>query len=260
VLPDDAVRHAAAKKEIVKVVAAFKKSQSGQDESHLVPATRIADRLDVKSCVLKPGRKVDAWKKLGVDVGKLSQWVQMRDEKSKAAPDEVVELLSISYDGFPERQPTVRETIDYSHLYTAHTNDIVVSHINAVNGAIGVLPKDMDGAVVSPEYTVLTPLNGVDPYAVWAILRSPEVRAELLTRSSGLGRHRIKSPLLLDELVIPSPQTNIVVKKSKAFHDALKLEAEAARLRQEAQSEVEVALGLRSETADNIIAAFKPPR
>ncbi len=260
VLAEDAVRREAAKKEIAAVVEAFKDSQQGQAPGNLVPAARIKDRLDVKSCLLKPGRKMGEWKKAGLEVGPLSTWLAPREEESTAGADDTVQLLSVRYDGFPEQEATVRDSIDYPRLYVARAGDVVVSHINAVNGAIAVLPPEMDGGVVSTEYTVLTPKDGVDPYAVWSILRSPEVRAELMTRSTGLGRYRIKSDLLLEELNIPSPTTKAVVQRAKAFHDALKMEAQAQELRNQAQAAVEQDLGLRSKTAENIIAAFKPPR
>jgi type I restriction enzyme M protein len=260
VLPEDALRREAAKKEVVAVVDAFQTSQQGNASRYLVPAARIADRLDVKSCLLKPGRKMSDWKKAELEVGPLSNWLDLREEESSADGDEIIQLLSVRYDGFPEQEPTIRSSIDYPRLYVAHAGDIVVSHINAVNGAIAVLPAEMDGAVVSTEYTVLSPRAGVDPYTVWSILRSPEVRAELMTRSTGLGRYRIRSDLLLAELNIPSPKTKAAVHRAKAFHDALTLEAKAQQLRNDAQTAIEQELRLRSEVAENIIAAFKPPR
>jgi type I restriction enzyme M protein len=254
------MRREAAKKELAAVVDAFQRSQQGSASRHLVPAARIADRLDVKSCFLKPGRKLSDWKKADLEVGPLSNWLDLREEESSAAGDEVIQLLSVRYDGFPEQEATLRDSIDYPRLYVARAGDVVVSHINAVNGAIAVLPSEMDGAVVSNEYTVLSPKAGVDPHTVWSILRSPEVRAELMTRSTGLGRYRIRSDLLLGELNIPSPTTKTAVKHAKAFHDALRLEAEAQQLRSDAQAAIEQHLKLRSEVAENIIAAFKPPR
>lgn len=259
VLPEDAVRREEAKVEVREVIAAYEKAQQGKSRSHLVPAARVADRLDVKSCLLKPGRRVGDWKKAGIDVGPLSTWVELRDEEATADPEESVRLLSVRYDGFPEEEPTIRDSIEYPRLYVAHAGDIVVSHINAVNGAIGVLQTQMDGAVVSPEYSVLTPKRGVDPYSVWAILRSPEVRAELMTRSTGLGRYRIKGELLLD-LEVPSPTHPALRKRSNDFREALALERQAEELRSQAQTGLEDDLALTSKTALDIIAAFKPPR
>lgn len=260
VTPDDAARKEAAVKEVEAVVAAFRAAQAGTEKTYMVPAEMLKDRLDVKSCVLKPGRKNDAWKSHGLTVGPVKQWVTPREEPSTAEGEETVRQFSVRYDGQPgEPEEMLRETIKSPALYVVRTGDLVVSHINAVNGAICVIPDELDGAVVSSEYTVLTPKEGVSPYALWAILRSPEIRADFLTRASGLGRTRIDLDVLLS-LPIPSPTDKQTKESSQAFAKALELEAEARRLRAEAQQELEKHMDLTSEAAERIILAFKPPR
>ena len=39
-------------------------------------------------------------------------------------------------------------------LYRVRADDIVISNINAVNGAVAIVPKKLDGAVVTSEFTV----------------------------------------------------------------------------------------------------------
>lgn len=259
VTPEDAVRRDAAQKEVDAVLAAYLAAQRGT-RTHLVPSSQIGERLDVKSCVLKPGRKTIAWQKMGLKVGPVRQWAKQRNEPLSVATDDIVRLLSVRYDGHPgEPEECIRETIKYSELFTVRAGDIVVSHINAVNGAICVIPDRLDGACVSSEYTVLCPADNVNAYALWAILRSPEIRADILTRSSGIGRHRIDQALLLD-LPIPAPIGTSVNTTSRAFVKALELEAEAERLREEAQRALEATMDLSSKEAQEIILAFKPPR
>jgi type I restriction enzyme M protein len=259
VLPEDAANKQRAIDEIAAVVEAFKKSQVG-DTSYLVPADQINDRLDVKSCVLKEGRKVSAWKKKKLEVGKLLNWVDVREDICDVNDDDAIPLLSVSYDGnAKEPEEQVRETIKYPQLYYARKGDLVVSHINAVNGAICVVPDKYDGAVVSPEYTVLTPKEGINPYALWAILRSPELRAEFLAKASGMGRHRIDAEVLLS-LQIPAPTNVELGTRAKAFVDAIELEEQARKLRIAAQADIESALDLTSNEAEQLIKAFKPPR
>ena len=255
----DAARREAARAEVAAIAVALRASRAG-DASHLVPASALTDRLDVKSCLLRPGRKVAAWQGRGLAVQTVGGWVTPRASAVDVAGDQPVRLLSVRYDGQAEAPVAcAREAIKYTELRVARAGDIVVSHINAVHGAICVLPEALDGAAVSPEYTVLAPRPGVSAFALWAILRSPEVRAELLTRASGLGRHRIDAELLL-ALPVPAPTAAVAAAADEAFRRALVLEGEATTLRAQAQAAIEAELELRSESAERIILAFKPPR
>jgi type I restriction enzyme M protein len=255
----DAARRDDARAEAAAIVTAFRAAAAG-DETHLVPAAQIAERLDVKSCLLRPGRKVEAWRRRGLAVEPLGTWVTQRTTTVDVPGDQIVRLLSVRYDGHADRAVScVRASIKYGELRVARAGDLVVSHINAIHGGICVLPPELDGVAVSPEYTILAPRPGVSAHALWAILRSPEVRAELLTRASGLGRHRIDAELLL-ALPVPAPPPPLADSVDQAIRHALGLEAEAAALRARAQASIEAELDLRSEGAERIIAAFKPPR
>ncbi|WP_160174488.1 N-6 DNA methylase [Archangium violaceum] len=259
VLPEDAVRREEATKEIFRVVEAFRKAQAGKDKAHLVPASRIGDRLDVKSCVVRLSRKAKDWEAKGLEVASLSQWVLPRVELWSGEPSETVNMLSVTYDGHAVAEEKERDTVKGKDLYVARAGDLVASHINAVHGAICVLPAELDGSVVSPEYTVLTPKEGMSAHALWAILRSPEVRADMLASTSGHGRHRIDSSVLL-QLRVPRPTAELSKSTVEAFKRARELEEEAAKLRAQAQSKLEREMALTSEEANNIILAFKPPR
>jgi type I restriction enzyme M protein len=254
----DGDRRQEAHAEVATVLAAFRATRAG-DGAQLVPAAQMADRLDVKSCLLHPGRKVQAWQRRGLAVATLGSFVTARAEKLTAAPDQRVRLLSVRYDGHAAETSWLRATIKYSDLHVVRAGDLVVSHINAIHGGVCVLPAAMDGAAASPEYTVLTARPGVSADVLWAILRSPELRAELLARASGLGRHRIAANVLL-RLPIPTPTAPVAAASEAAFRRALALDAEATAIRQRAQAELEQALDLRSDAAERILLAFKPPR
>lgn len=257
---EDAANSKAAVAEIEEVLLAYDSARAGGSTANLVPAARIKDRLDVKSCVLTPGRKLAAWKELGLDAKPLGEWVTAREEVDASGGEETVRLLSVAYNGYPkEPDEYPRESIKYGSLYIVHAGDIVVSHINAVHGAVCVVPDHMDGALVSPEFTVLEPKSNVSPHALCAILRSPEIRAEIVTRSSGLGRHRITAAVLL-ALPIPSPLSTTATKANDAFAEARRMEAAALALRAKAQEDLETSMDLRGVEAQRIIKAFKPPQ
>ncbi|MBN9685901.1 MULTISPECIES: N-6 DNA methylase [unclassified Corallococcus] len=257
--PDDAARRQAAADEVEAVIEAFKQAQSGADKRHLVDAALLVDRLDVKNYVVKKGRRAADWQSRGLEVGPLSRWASRRKEVWVGEDSDVVRALKVTYDGRAEFEEKERDTLKYRDLYLARGGDIVVSHINAVHGAACVIPPELDGAVVSTEYTVLTPNESIDAYALWAVLRSPEVRADMLASTSGHGRHRIDSDLFL-ALQVPRPADAVMTSTANAFRRARELEEEAERLRAEAQEKLEEETELTSDEAHNIIAAFKPPR
>ncbi|MBP0656834.1 hypothetical protein J8J20_23455, partial [Mycobacterium tuberculosis] len=74
-----------------------------------------------------------------------------------------------------------------SRLYPVKANQIVISHINAVHGSIGFVSDELAGCVITSEYTALDAKGILHPKVICAILRSPEIRSELLVRASGVG-------------------------------------------------------------------------
>ena len=81
--------------------------------------------------------------------------------------------------------------------------DIVVSNINAVHGAVAVIPQGMEQFLISTEYTILRLKDGldVDAHYLWSVLRSAAVVAEWLSHSSGVGRHRVGWEILKTQQV-----------------------------------------------------------
>lgn len=268
-----------AAKEIVAVGAAYDAFLAGEPKAKKwsVPASRIKDRMDVKSCLPKPARRVPTWKRQGVEVKPLRELVEIVfarddddgapgvgiDEKRviiTAESDEIVRSLRVTYEGFVElaEEGPASETT-HVRLFIVEEGDIIISHINAVNGAIGIVPKELAGGVVTSEYTIAKARPGVDPRVLWMLLRSPEERADLLLLATGIGRSRVRWDTAA-ELNVPlpkAPTTNAVV---AALAKAEKKEREAIELRKHAQDELEAALGLDTVETRRLLAAFKPPR
>ena len=136
---------------------------------------KIKDRLDVKSCLLNHGRKKIFWGKSGYEVAKLGDLVEIVFplEKENAESDriiftkdsdELVTHLRVRYDGFPEKGEKIfASDSTYNKLYLVKENDIAISNIGAVHGAIAVVPKHLDGLVVTTEYTIFRAKPGFDP-------------------------------------------------------------------------------------------------
>ena len=286
VLPRDVLTRQKALSEVLIVREAYQKFLKGDPSigQFLVPADRVSDRLDVKSCLPKPGRQVLFWKKMGFNLVSFGDLVELvfpplppgQFEPTKESVDdaeladhelidpltssEEVTFLRVRYDGFAEAGESVpAASTNYRVLRRIRENDLVVSNINAVHGAFAVVPANLDGLVVSPEYTVCRALNGVDPRLLWMLLRTPESRSDLLLLATGIGRTRIVWENL-KQLQLPLPEENLADEAVRAIRDAERKEAEAVALRESITRKFESCLGMDNQESRDILEAFRPPK
>lgn len=271
VLPVDRENRERALEEVRTIGALFDAFMAGDPAAKkwTVHAAAIVDRLDVKHCLLQPARLVGKWKG-GDGSGTLSELVTVRwplpKNADEAARGDVVEAdvadglryLRVRYDGFAEPGEDL-PTDSSGQLFKVREGDVVISHINAVHGAVAVVSAKLAGAFVTNEFTVCQANAGVDPRLVWSLLRSPEARADLLVLATGIGRTRVKTEQAL-KLDVPTVTASVAEPLVSDLLRAERLEEEARVLRQNAQKAFEEHFNLANKKAQEIIAAFKPPR
>lgn len=251
-----------ALEETEEVLSAFDDYLNGKKGPWLVPAERLTGRLDAK--FLRPWRAAElekTWKKAGAGLETLSNLADAAWEPIQLSPDKKYTFLRISYAGHAERGETsLGKEVGYSEVSTAKKGDIVVSNINAVNRAICVLPADAEDLLISSEFTILRPKKktGVDPYYLWAVLRSAAVVAEWLSSATGVGRHRVTWDLLRNQL-IPILDTPRQKKIGEFYRSAEQHEAKIIALRASAMSAL-APLELEGLTAVDRLARAKPPK
>ncbi|GJD87106.1 hypothetical protein BHAOGJBA_0606 [Methylobacterium hispanicum] len=89
-------------------------------------------------------------------------------------------------------------------LQQVEEGDVLVSGIDLINGAVGVVGSDCEGAVVSKEYYILRTKPGVDPHWLVAMLRTPLVRRIIEGMVTGTSkRTRFESGDTLLALQVP---------------------------------------------------------
>jgi type I restriction enzyme M protein len=229
-----------------------------------VSPERVGDRLDVKNCLLTPGRKVEEWTEAGFAVIPLSAVAMERvytEEEviTKDYPEEV-RVLVVRYEGIAEAGNEILPAEgSYARLYPVRCGDIVISNIAASHGSIAVVPLELDGTVVSSEYTVLQPREGYDPVVLQLILRSPEIRSDILLTASGANRTRARWESI-KHIKIPYPAVDVVSAIRALADEADEAKRRAAVMLERAREQTEKALLLRSEEATTILTAFKPPK
>jgi len=261
-------RHALA--EIERVIALYDAFERGSSEADewIVSAQAVSERFDVKHCLPEPEARVADWVDASFEVVPLSELADLAIDSSNESErvietgetDEVVNYLRVRYDGFCESgDEAFTGDLPNIKLTRVEEGDIVFSHINAIHGAVGIVPAELAGYVVTNEYTVCRANERISASVLWTILRSNEARAELILLATGIGRTRVKWSELR-ELKLPLPGDALQSQVTKALQEASEAEDAARNLRREATELAARELLLDSQRARTLIAAFKPPR
>lgn len=186
-----------ADNEATSILKGFEAYLGGRKGPGLIlKAKQVASRLDLKFASAQVGRMVDTWKAQGVEVLPLKELVTPAADaiEPKAAPESEFKLLKVSYDGKCEiERQTKGIAVKAPLMHRVKTGQMVFSTIRATDGAIGIVPEEMDGGLVSDtSYTVFDLKNSgtvEDMAYLWAVLRSYELRADMQSLSPGSGRY-----------------------------------------------------------------------
>ena len=133
-------------------------------------------------------------------------------------------------------------------MFAVYPGDVVLSKIDARNGAIGVLQESIAKAVVTTEFPVFVPAADLlDGGFVKRVLRTGHFLAALRMKASGTsGRKRI-TPDAFADLRVPLPpldeQQAIAGAHRAALDRAAGLEREAGKIEARAMEAFETALG-----------------
>ena len=260
-MPGDDELRVNAREEVETVVQKYYDFLNGQATTDcIVPAERARDRLDVKHCLIEHN-----WRRLNTetllsDVVELKEFLQA-DIIDCALHEDHEQLFTVRYDGVAEAGRIIfpKTETEYSQLFRIRQGEIVISNIAATYGSVALVPLALDGLAVSKEYTVLKAKYGYDARVVWALLRSPEIRAELLLRTTGANRTRIRWSDIRD-ISFPYPDDKTVENFLKHIKDAEAAKEKALNEHNAAISSLNKALQLDQDEAHVILDAFKPPK
>lgn len=250
-----------AMKEIEEITEGFKKYEKGEHVDILLPPERLLDRLDLKFCVPLFGRMINKWREQGIEIKKFADCVKLIEDIVEPAnhPDREFTLIKVSYDGrCAIEKKALGKRIKAEKMFRVKTGQLVFSTIRATDGAIGIVPPDMDGSLVSGSYSVFDCGTVEDTAYLWSILRSHEIRADMQSLSPGSGRYTTYWP---EVGVVLLPWLN-KDKRKKIGHGILHawdLEREMTAEHERAISEVK-ALGVESEDSIRRWNASKAPQ
>ena len=190
---DDELRENAVR-EVEEVVRQYRMFLDGAGPSeNIVPGARVKGRLDVKHCLVEHNWRGHSGPLVLADVAEPKAFAatELVDCREHGEPER---LFTVRYDGTaaPGGVIVPRIGTQYAKLFRVRRDDIVISNIAVTYGSVAVVPESLDGSLVSKEYTVLRAREGYDARVVWAVLRSPGMRAELLMRTTGANRTRVR--------------------------------------------------------------------
>lgn len=184
-----------AEKEISKIISDYDKFKRGEDGEWRITSDKVLGKLDVKNCIPLRGRYVEKWIHDGFEVKRLSEIftpVKGGFKPSQDGVDEEYNILTIKYDGYCSNEE-IRLGSDIRGKGTlVKEGNIVFSQYNAYYGAIGYVSGEFDGSFASSSYIVLKPTNKIDGIYAWSVLRTTEIRADILDSAVGMGRSPIK--------------------------------------------------------------------
>lgn len=184
-----------AEAEIKQILSDYDRFKKGEEGEWRIPAEKIKDKLDVKNCVNLRGRYVKMWEEKGYEIKRLSEIfkeVSADFKPSKDGATEEYNILTIKYDGFCSNEE-VRIGADIQGKgVLVKEGEIVFSQYNAYYGAIGYVTEEFNNSFASSSYIVLNPTDKVDGIYAWSVLRTMEIRADILDSAVGVGRSPVK--------------------------------------------------------------------
>jgi type I restriction enzyme, S subunit len=152
--------------------------------------------------------------------------------------------------GLFEREQISGAETSYKVLYRLHHDHFVVSRLNGWEGAIDVVPKKLDGCLVSNEYpTFSIKRNRAYPEYLRWIARWPSFWERLVPRGSMVRRKRVQPDQLLS-VEIPLPPLSVQEAIAETLQRISSLSSQAAKLSKHADvlsSALAVALASRSD-------------
>ena len=175
------------------IISGYERYLNGDMSASVLGPEFILDRLDLRNCVPLFGRMVEQWKSREIEVKRLDEIVRPTRKVIDPSdyPQKLFTLLKVSYEGRCEvENERIGERVIPDSMQIVESGQMVFSTIRATDGAVGIVPPELDGSLVSKtSYTVFDCDSPRDAAYLWSVLRSYELRADMQSLSPGSGRY-----------------------------------------------------------------------
>ncbi len=259
---DIATARALSAKEAKEIISGYEAYMNGNPGPTVISPDLLTDTLDLRSCVPLFGRMAAHWKSKGIEVKNLEDCLAQSGEEfdPQEFPDELLTLIKVSYAGRCKIDVKKKgREIKYPKMYRVRSGQMIFSTIRAVNGAIGIVPPELDGAVVSASYTVFDCGSAEDTAYLWGVLCSHEVRADIQSAATGASRYYAYWPSKVGKVPIPWLDDKKRHEVGKHILATWELERELKQERSAAAAKI-AELGVESSESIRRWEASKPPQ
>jgi len=246
---------------ILNGYAAFRRGGRGSNIL-ILPPERIAGRLDLKYCVPMSGRMEAKWAKAGIEVKPFTECATLIEQiiHPSQSPEQRFALIKVTYNGICVKEKEKQgKAIRPKTMYRVAKGQLVFSTIRATDGAIGIVPEELDGALVSDtSYRVFQCDTPQDTAYLWGVLRSHELRADMQSLSPGSSRYNTPWPEV-GQVKVPWVSRDERKLIGDSLLDVWKLERQVEADKKEAMAYVE-RLGVESPASIQRWKASKAPQ
>lgn len=128
--------------------------------------------------------------------------------------------------GVLKRDDLFGKEIGTKRQYLAHADQLIISRIDARNGAFGIVPKELDGAIVTNDFWLFDVQNALPEYLMLVLSSGPFQKYWQAQSSGTTNRQRVDEDSFLSSLItLPDIQEQIGLFNK---YNATKMRAEKA--------------------------------
>lgn len=119
---------------------------------------------------------------------KIGQWLKLAERSIVLQDEEEYQLVTIrrGFGGVDSRGSFLGKNVLVKNYFIVKTGDFIISKRQIAHGACGIVPPDLDGAVVSNEYNVFLPQDGTNIQMFNLMMQLPHYKRLFYLMSDGV--------------------------------------------------------------------------
>ena len=119
---------------------------------------------------------------------KIGQWLKLAERSIVLQDEEEYQLVTIrrGFGGVDSRGSFLGKNVLVKNYFIVKTGDFIISKRHIAHGACGIVPPQLDGAVVSNEYNVFLPQDGTNIQMFNLMMQLPHYKRLFYLMSDGV--------------------------------------------------------------------------
>lgn len=119
---------------------------------------------------------------------KIGQWLKLAERPIVLQDEEEYQLVTIrrGFGGVDSRGSFLGKNVLVKNYFIVKTGDFIISKRQIAHGACGIVPPEIDGAVVSNEYNVFLPQDGTNIQMFNLVMQLPHYKRLFYLMSDGV--------------------------------------------------------------------------